>query len=152
VFAQSPAQWLAARRGKPEEAAHDFAGIVFELRQHAALLDAHRLPLQLEGGPAIADGSNAYLLESCAAADPAQEPPSMYAHEAAGLGVVAVTVAQRAGARMQVLAHGYPMSPQGLGALLADLADRHGLAPELRGGPLVLDAAGQLGAPAATLH
>lgn len=152
VLAQSPAQWLAARRGEPAQAAHDFAGIVFELRQHAALLEAHRLPLQLDGESAAGDGSTGYLLENLAGADPAQEPPIMYAHEAAGLGVVAVTVAQRHGAGMRVLAHGYPTSPQGLGPLLAELTERHDLAAELHSGRLLLDAAGQLAAPAAALH
>jgi hypothetical protein len=152
VFAQSPAQWLALRSGDPAQAAHDFAGIVFELRQHAALLEAHALPLQLEGADSLDEAAPGYLLETVAAVDPAQAPPTLYAHEAAGLGVIAVTVAQRAGAGMRVLAHGYPMRPQGLAALLAALADRYGLPPELHTGRLVFDAAGHLGAPAAVLH
>ncbi|HEY8681762.1 MAG TPA: hypothetical protein VIM06_01205, partial [Rhodanobacter sp.] len=44
VLAQSPAQWLAAQTGDRAQRVHEFAGIVFELRQLAALLEAHHLP------------------------------------------------------------------------------------------------------------
>src|SRR5574337_1264898 len=37
VLAQSPAQWLTRQTGDLAQRAHDFAGIVFELRQYAAL-------------------------------------------------------------------------------------------------------------------
>lgn len=129
VYAQSPSRWLAAQAGDPSQRGHVFAGLVFELRQYAALLDAHRLPLRLEQGEA-ADG---YLLETLAAAPPAGAPPALIAHEAAGLGVVAVTVAQPfAEARARPLAHGYPLQPQGLGPLVAVLAARYGIAPALQ--------------------
>ncbi|MGB5938954.1 MAG: hypothetical protein WBG81_05960, partial [Rhodanobacter sp.] len=94
VLAQSPSHWLAAQTGDDTARAHGFAGIVFELRQYAALLDAHRLPLQLQPDPArqtsAADG---YLLETLAAVEPGFDAPTLFAHEAPGLGVVAVTVA-----------------------------------------------------------
>jgi len=155
VLAQSPSQWLAAQTGDAGQRAHDFAGIVFELRQYAALLDAHQLPLQLQPDAtrqaAAADG---YLLETLAAADPRYGAPTLFAHEAPGLGVVAITVAQRGdGGQARALAHGYPLQPQALGPLLARLADHYGIAAELHAaGRIVLDDEGRLGAPAAALH
>jgi len=153
VLAQSPAAWLAAQAGDPAQRAHDFAGIVFELRQYAALLDAHALPLRLQSAPE-GDGDSGWLLETVAAADPACDAPRLYAHEAPGLGVVAVTAAQHgAGGRPHVLAHGYPLQPRALGPLLAALADRHGCAAELQApGRIVLDERGRLAAPAMSLH
>ncbi|WP_426701351.1 hypothetical protein ACPPVV_18675 [Rhodanobacter sp. Col0626] len=155
VLAQSPAQWLAAQTGDNAGRAHAFAGIVFELRQYAALLDAHQLPLQLQTStPQAAEAEAGYLLETLAAVEPDYDPPALFAHEAAGLGVVAITVAQRGdGGRARALAHGYPLQPQALGPLLARLADRYGIAGELHAlGRIVLDDHGQLGAPATPLH
>jgi hypothetical protein len=155
VLAQSPAQWLAAQTGDDAERAHAFAGVVFELRQYAALLDAHQLPLLLQP---VADGEReagaGYLLETLATVEPGYDPPALFAHEAPGLGVVAITVAQRGEAgRARALAHGYPLQQQALGPLLARLADRYGIAAELHAlGRIVLDESGQLGAPAIALH
>jgi hypothetical protein len=155
VLAQSPSQWLAAQTGDAGQRAHDFAGIVFELRQYAALLDAHQLPLQLQPDAArpsaAADG---YLLETLAAVEPGYDPPTLFAHEAPGLGVVAITVAQRGdGGHARALAHGYPLQPQALGSLLARLTDQYGIVAELHAsGRIVLDTTGRLGAPAAALH
>lgn len=152
VRAQSPAAWLAAQAGDPAQRAHDFAGIVFELRQYAALLDAHRVPLGLQDGAAVA--GHGYLLEALAEPDPGYDPPALYAHEAPGLGVVALTVAQRGdGGRARALAHGYPLQPTALGPLAAALADRHGIAADVHAlGRVLLDDAGRLGAPATPLH
>jgi hypothetical protein len=149
VSAGSPAAWLAAQPGDPSARAHAFAGLVFELRQYAALLAAHHLPLRLDGGEA-ADG---WLLETVAAPDPALAPPVLFAHEAPGLGTVAVTAAQSGSdGRQRLLAHGYPLAPQALGPLVAVLAARCGIAPALHAqGRVVLDAAG-LAAPAPTRH
>ena len=74
VIAQAPSDFLAAQGGTPGERSHALAGVVFELRQYAALLEAHQLPLQLaDGGQGTPmDG---YLLETLAAADAVQEPP-----------------------------------------------------------------------------
>ena len=154
VLAQSPAAWLAAQAGDGTDRRHDFAGIVFELRQYAALLDAHALPLRLQSAPEEDGGGPGWLLETLAAADPACDAPRLYAHEAPGLGVVAVTAAQHgAGGRPQVLAHGYPLQPRALGPLLAALADRCGCAAELQApGGIVLDGHGRLAAPAMPLH
>ena len=154
VLAQSPAAWLTMQDhpGEPRQRAHDFAGIVFELRQHAALLEAHGLPLRLEA--ADAEAADGWLLEPLAAADPQADAPRLYAHEAPGLGVVAVSVAQHgAGDPPRVLAHGYPLQPRALGALLATLAERYGCAAELQApGEVVLDAQGRLSAPPAPRH
>lgn len=155
VQAKSPAQWLADAGGSSEDRAHDLAAIVFELRQYAALLQAHGLPLVLmprEGVEVLAEPG--YLLELRAEADRAYEPPVLVAHEAPGLGVVAVTVAQRGdGGAARVLAHAYPLQPRALGGLVALLAARYDIAPDLHAlGRIVLDADGQLGAPATPLH
>ncbi len=148
VWAQPPAQWLAAQRTDAAQRAHDFAGIVFELRQYAALLEAHQLPLRLQSSPAVAAGAG-YLLEQLADAPASAPAPRLFAHEAPGLGVVAVSVAQpRPDGAPRMLAHGYPLQPQALGPLLQQLAAQYGTAAELdTRGQVVLDAAGALGAP-----
>lgn len=155
VEVQSPAQWLAAHAADASQRAHEFAGIVFELRQHAALLDAHNLPLRLRAtaGQQAEEGTG-YLLEILQAVDPGHDGPSLFAHEAPGLGVVAISVAQRGAAgNARVLAHAYPLQPQALGPLVALLSERYGIAAELHAlGRIVLDERGQLGAPATALH
>ncbi|OOG49875.1 hypothetical protein [Rhodanobacter sp. C01] len=160
VEVQSPTQWLSVQTADASQRAHDFAGIVFELRQHAALLDAHRLPLRLQAttGQQVEAGSG-YLLETLQAVDPAHAAPSLFAHEAPGLGVVAISVAQPNGTRhgavggARVLAHAYPLQPQTLGPLIALLSERYGSAAELHAlGRIMLDERGQLGAPATVIH
>jgi hypothetical protein len=155
VLAQSPSQWLAAQPVDPAKRAHELAGILFELRQYAALLAAHQLPLQLQAdaGEQV-EAEAGYLLETLAAAEPAAPPPTLFAHEAAGLGIIAITVAQRGDAgAVHALAHGYPLQPDALAPLLARLADRYGIAAELHAsGRVVLDEHGGLGAAAITLH
>ncbi|MBA2077009.1 hypothetical protein [Rhodanobacter sp. PCA2] len=153
VLAQSPAAWLAAQQGDAAERAHGFAGIVFELRQYAALLDAHALPLRLQAAPED-EGGAGWLLEPVAAAEARHGAPQLYAHEAPGLGVVAVTVAQPGEAsRPQVLAHAYPLQPRALGPMLEALSTRYGSARELQApGGIVMDEHGRLAAPAQSLH
>ena len=152
VSAQPPSQWLAAQTGDIETRAHGFAGIVFELRQYAALLDAHQLPLSLQGATETLDAG--CLLETLDTVEPGYDPPALFAHEAPGLGVVAITVAQRGqGGQARALAHAYPLQPQALGPLLALLAERYGAPGELHAlGRILLDEQGRLGAPAAALH
>lgn len=153
VSAKSPAQWLATLGGDNDARAHAFAGVLFELRQYAALLQAHRLPLRLEEGEGSADAG--YLLEPLAAVDPGCEPPQLFGHEAPGLGVIAVTVAQQgndAGA-VKVLAHGYPLQAGGLESLLTALSTHYNIAREWHAlGRVVLDADGRLTAPADSFH
>lgn len=155
VETQSPTQWLAGSTTAGEQRAHDLAALVFELRQYAALLEAHGLPLRLAKREGVeAESADGYLLESLAAVDPGYDAPVMVAHEAAGLGVVAITVAQRGdGGRARVLAHAYPLQPRALGAAVEALAKRYAIAPDLHAlGRIVLDADGQLGAPDTPLH
>ncbi len=155
AWMQSPAQWLATQTGTPAERSHALAGAVFELRQYAALLHAHGLSLHLDKGSAIAttDGSG-WLAETVATADPAYGAPTLFAHEAAGLGVVAVTVAQRGAAgTTRVLAHGYPLRSSALGPLVTALADRFDAASDLHAlGKIQLDEQGWLSAPVPALH
>jgi hypothetical protein len=65
-----------------------------------------------------------------------------------------VTAAQRGdGGRARVLAHGYPLQPRALGALVSALAEQFGIAPDLHAlGRIQLDADGCLGAPDTPLH
>jgi hypothetical protein len=141
VFAQSPAQWLATQAGDRAQRSHEFAGILFELRQYAALLQAHRVPLRLdEESSEAADG---YLLETLAVVADDLDPPMLFAHEAPGLGVIAVSAAQRGNGTVLLLANGYPMQAQALGLLVASLADRYGIGAELHAlGQIVLDERG----------
>ena len=155
VVAQSPAQWLAANDGDPAQRAHDFAGIIFELRQYATLLDAHQLPLLLQPfDSTTTEAESGYLVETVATVEPGHEVPLLFAHEAPGLGVVAITVAQRGQvARARPLAHGYPLHPRALGPLLAMLSDRFGIEGKLQPmGRIVLDEHGRLGAPGESVH
>lgn len=160
VCAQSPTQWLEAQHELPKtddsgQRQHAFAGIIFELRQYASLLEAHQLPLQLQPSPGrTIDAGPGYLVEALAAPVAESGPASLFAHEAPGLGVVVVTVAQfGAGGRPHTLAHGYPLQAQALPTLLEVLAARYGSSAELHAlGRVVFDDHGQPGAPAATLH
>ncbi|SEI73484.1 hypothetical protein [Frateuria terrea] len=149
VYAGSPAAWLAAQPGDAAERAHAFAGLVFELRQYAALLGAHRLPLELADG----EGAEGWLLETLAAPDPALAPPLLVAHEAPGLGVVAITAAQAgASGQPRLLAHGYPLAAQALGPLVAVLAARFGSEPALHAQGRVVVGGTGLTAPGAARH
>jgi hypothetical protein len=155
VWSQSPAQWLATQADETTERSHDFAGSMFELRQYAALLQAHGLSLHLDAASgASTEYGQGWLAETLASADPAYDAPALFAHEAAGLGIVAITVAQRGpGGRAHVLAHGYPLHPGALGPLVTSLADRFGAAGDLHAlGRIQLDEQGQLSAPAVALH
>ncbi|RDS81342.1 hypothetical protein [Dyella psychrodurans] len=155
VSAQSPAQWLATQGGDNTERSHAFAGIVFELRQYAALLHAHGLSMQLDAaqGGDVEHGEG-WLAEILASTDSAYDAPALFAHEATGLGVVAITVAQRGPAgRARVLAQGYPLHAAALGPMVTTLADRFGIASDLHAlGRIQLDENGHLGAPATALH
>ncbi|GFZ90125.1 hypothetical protein [Dyella caseinilytica] len=155
VWSQSPARWLATQGGDMAERGHAFAGAVFELRQYAALLQAHGISLFLhETSDGQTESGQGWLAETLAPVDPAYDPPTLFAHEAAGLGVVAITVAQRGPAgRARALAHAYPLQPAALGPLIALLADRFGTSNDLHAlGRIQLDEGGQLSAPATALH
>ncbi|MET0935264.1 MAG: hypothetical protein ABWX83_04700 [Luteibacter sp.] len=144
------AGWFARAGAQRDNAAHELAGTIFELRQYAALLAAHHVPLHLEGQPAQTAG---YLIEAMAGVDPDQPAPQLFAHEAAGLGMAAITVAQPVPGKARVLAHGYPLAPDALGPLLDALVDRYGAATEVHAlGRVFLDSDGALSAPAPPLH
>jgi hypothetical protein len=151
VQLQPPTDWLAAQTGEIAQRRHEFAGVLFELRQYAALLGAHQLPLALPGDGEAMDG---YLLETLASPLADGEPPVLFAHEAPGLGVIAVTATQRGdGGQPRVLAHGFPLQPAALGALVTMLAERYGIPAELHAlGQVLLDEGGKLSAPATPLH
>lgn len=150
VLAPPLAQWFAGTRGDPAAAAHELAGLLFELRQYAAVLGAHQLPLAFEGGAAAAG----FLIEPIADATPGAEPPRLFTHQARGLGLVAVTVAETgASATPRVLAHGYPLAPDALPALLAALDARYAVAADVTDlGQLVLDDERRLSVPPAAVH
>ena len=155
VQAQSPASWLRTQSTATEQRTHDFAGVLFELRQYAALLEAHGLPLVLQADEGhTVTAAAGYLTETFAHVESGYDAPTLFAHEAPGLGVVAVSVAQRGeGGRARVLAHGYPLQPSALGPLVTALADHHGIPAELHAlGRILLDDSGQLSAPATPLH
>lgn len=155
VHARSPSGWLHDLAESTLDRAHQFAGVMFELRQYSALLQAHALPLVLESIAGVESEAGAgYLIEYLAATDPDNDPPTLVAHEAPGLGMVAVTVAQRGeGGHARALAHGYPLQPAALGTVVAALAAHFDVAADLHAlGRVVLDANGGLGAPAAPLQ
>jgi hypothetical protein len=151
VHAQTPGAWLAAQAAAPAaQRAHALAGILFELRQYAALLAAHRLPLAFDHGDY--DAARGHLIETVAAVDPAAGDVALYAHEAPGLGIVAVSAAQVHGAATRVLAHGYPLTGR-VDALREMLAQRCGCAAGVQPlGRIHLDADGRLGVPMAAVH
>lgn len=149
VEAESPVRWLERQNGDPAERRHALAGLIFELRQYAALLAAHGLPLQLRQGLA----GEGWLYEPLAEPRPDLEAPRLYGHHAPGLGLTVLTVAQRSGGQPHLLAHGYPLDARALPSLRAVLAGRYGGAPELEPlDGLWLDDEGRLTAPATALH
>ena len=149
AHAQTPGQWLA-EHAEPigDERVHALAGIVFELRQYAALLSAHRIPLAFADSHYDAD--DAFVVETLAEADPASGQVRLYAHEAPGLGVIALSAAQLQAGHARVLANAWPLSPQ-LDPVCRYLAEHFGCAaqPE-RLGRVLLDKNGQLGVPEET--
>lgn len=146
AHAQTPGQWLA-EHAEPagDERIHTLAGIVFELRQYAALLSAHHIPLAFVDSHYDADG--VFVVDTLAEADPALGQAHLYAHEAPGLGVIALTVAQMHDGHANVLANAWPLSPQ-LDAACHYLAEHFNCPtqPEQRG-RVQLGPAGQLGIP-----
>ena len=155
VQAQSPAHWLAHGRGRRRS------------RPRAGGDRVRAAPVRRPAAgawPAAAlmprEGVEIARRRRLSAGVPRRRPiarydaPVMVAHEAPGLGVVAITVAQRGeGGRARVLAHAYPLQPRALGALARRWPRSYGIAPDLHAlGRIVLDADGQLGAPDTPLH
>lgn len=146
AHAQTPGQWLAGH-AKPvgDERAHALAGIVFELRQYAALLAAHHIPLAF--ADSHYDAEHAFVVETLAEPDPTLGDAQLFAHEAPGLGVVALSVAQTRSGRAHILANAWPLSSRldPVGDYLAEHFDC-AAEPE-RLGRVQLDKTGQLGIP-----
>ncbi|WP_313919316.1 hypothetical protein [Tahibacter sp.] len=136
------ADWVA-EFGRGDDAAErtiGYAGWLFELRQYAGLFAAHQVALRFD-----ANANDASLpVQLLADVDPALPAASLYAHEARGLGVVVITVAQVAAhGAARVLAHAWPLDQAALGDGVAQLAARFGASPQLqRLGRIVFDAAG----------
>jgi hypothetical protein len=144
AHATSPgfAAWRAAQGAHVEAAqrAHEWAGALFELRQFLALFAAHALPVVFDDIEQFDDG----VIETLAPADGNLPVPQLFAHEAPGLGAVALSVAQTTGHTLRVLAHAYPLAPRAHDALCAILAQRYDCdrAPH-RLGRVVLDDAAE---------
>jgi hypothetical protein len=124
VHTPSPAYstWLAAQGAHidPAERTHSWAGAQFELRQFLALFKAHDLPVVFEGVEQFGSGA----IETVAPVDPALPTPRLIAHEARGLGVVALSVVQDAPVP-RVLANAFPLTAGDMAALLAVLVQRY---------------------------
>jgi hypothetical protein len=150
VRVESPTLWLERQAGDAAQRRHAFAGAIFELRQYAAVLGAHALPLHLQDGATLPGG----WLEPLAEADATNPPPMLFAHEAPGLGIIAISVAQNdADGRPRLLAQAYPLDPQRLGDLRGALAARYDADAALHAlGRIVLDERGRLGVPGTSLH
>ncbi len=124
----------AAYYREPQEFVRGFAAYLFELRQYAALLKAHGLPLHL---PQASDNTHAedggYWIETVADAN-AHGTRQIFAHELRGLGVIVLTAATVADGNAQPIAHAYPIRPDALAAALGELHRRFGS----RGDPIRL--------------
>ncbi|MEO8672809.1 MAG: hypothetical protein ABI411_15935 [Tahibacter sp.] len=114
--------------------AHAYAGWLFELRQYAALLEAHRLPLRVHGSAAIGQA-----IETLDPLDAAAQAPLLVAHEAPGLGIVVLRVVQSTGTTVRVLAQAFPLRADELDGLRAEFARRYGAIELRRLGSIVLD-------------
>lgn len=150
AIAQAPGAWLATTTGSDAERAHALAGIVFELRQYAALLAAHHVPLDFDAARHDVEGG--FVLETLANPSPDSTGTRLHAHEAPGLGVIALSVAQPQGAQMATLAHAWLLS-HNLEAACRHLSEAYGCAPTPeRLERVLIDANGHLGAPSASVH
>jgi hypothetical protein len=126
VHVASPlAQLRSVDLESPDEAAHTLAGWIFELRQYAAVLAAHQLPLRIDGNATDHEG---LFLEPVAETDPILPTPALFTHPAPGLGTVAISIAQTDGPHVHPIAHALVLAGR-LDTHLARLADRYGTVP-----------------------
>jgi hypothetical protein len=134
------ADWAAAFAADRDRDARalDYAGWLFELRTCAALLGAHGVPVRFDADA----GTTSLPAQRLADPDPALPAPQLFAHEARGLGVVVVSVAQVApDRRVRLLAHAWPLDQRGFEIGIPELAARYGASQELvRLGGIELDA------------
>lgn len=126
VRSETPAAWMRHRDPAADDAAHAYAGAVFELRQAAALASAHGLALAFDD--AEGDAAQGYAIETVA--DPRTElgVPQLVAHPAPGLGVVAVTAVQDRPGGTHLLAIATPLRSDALPTACAALAARYAAA------------------------
>ncbi|HSX61568.1 MAG TPA: hypothetical protein VLF18_15310 [Tahibacter sp.] len=134
------ADWAAAfGAGRSrEERVTDYAGWLFELRQYVALLGAHGVAVRFDGDA----GATSLPAQRLAEPDPSLPPPTLFSHEARGLGVVVISVAQIApDRRVRLLAHAWPLDQAGFDVGLPQFAARYGASEQLvRLGGIELDA------------
>ena len=123
---ETPASWMQRYGNTDDDAAHAYAGAVFELRQAAALADAHGLSLSFDD--AEGDAAVGYALETIAAPRVELGVPQLFAHPAPGLGVVAVTAVQSRPGGTHLLAIATPLRSDALPAACAALAARYAAA------------------------
>ena len=109
-----------------------------EQRRLAALFEAHGLQIEFRHGALRAATSTGYWIEPQAAPADSVVAQALYAHTAPDLGIVAVTAAAREPGGWRHLSRGYPLGPDGIGALRRALAERHGHDGTLRQVPLVV--------------
>ncbi|MDA3914148.1 hypothetical protein [Oleiagrimonas sp.] len=103
IHTAHPLHWLRqTQHESPEEAAQTLAGLVFELRQYAAVLQAHHLALRFEHD---GDAEPTRIVEHLAESDASLPPPTLHAHTAPGLGIIALSIAQAEGNHVHPLAH-----------------------------------------------
>jgi hypothetical protein len=149
ISVPAPSVWLRDHAaGDAGERAHALAGMLFELRQSAALLHAHGIGMGVHDAHADVEPALNAIVETLAQVDPGRAAPALFAQQAPGLGTVALSVAQNDGTQSRVLAHAYPLggSVQGL---VGALADRYGVEARVAElGRLHLDTDGALGVPA----
>jgi hypothetical protein len=151
VWAPPLATWFAEQAdGASDDAAHELAGILFELRQYAAVLNAHGIAFGFEGTAP----TTGYALEAIAEPNPTLGTPGLFAHQARGLGVVAVTVAQTQGsAEPRILAHGFPLAGDAMDAMLQALHARYQADDTIAElGTLFLAPGRRLAVPASPIH
>ncbi|QBB69121.1 hypothetical protein ELE36_01280 [Pseudolysobacter antarcticus] len=116
----------AAYYNEPHEFVRGFAAYLFELRQYAALLKAHELPLHLLHTSDTAHAEDGgYWIETLAHAN-TPGARHVFAHELRGLGVIVLTVAAVADGNAHPIAHAYPIQPNAFAAALDELHRRFG--------------------------
>lgn len=145
IDADSPLDWAATpAAGANGDRTHALAATVFELRQYAAVLAAHAVPLAV-GGAALFEGAALQVADD---PDPRVGPVRLVAHRAPGLGVVLLDAVQAEGPQPHVLARAIPLSGR-LDTLASALAERFGAASADPGAavPLRLDDAGTVRVP-----
>lgn len=151
VSAPPLATWFAETADNgTDDAGHQLAGILFELRQYSAVLNAHGIAFGFEGtAPTVG-----YAMEVVNDPNPTFGKPRLFAHQARGLGVVAVTVAQTQGsAEPRILAHGFPLAGDAMETMLQALHARYDADETITDlGTLFFAPGRRLAVPAASVH